>query len=504
MVKVNSAENSETQLSKKSISLLGLIIISMAGTLAIIGPMEVSSFVSSSGQAAMWPVILGFVLFVIVSLPIFEYTKFTNFAGGYYGLAELGFGKAVGKYTSLSNYIFYIFWQTTNFFAMSAIIVDTVDELYNYMIPIWGWILLGLAVLIITNLMSSLHPKLLSQTLIYITIGTTILVVAFIMFVVFKSPYNSIYYLNPVNSYSGFSGVAKGTAIYGFFLFVGYGSTLFYSEEAKNGRRDVWKAVYIGLGLSAVVIALSAYSVVATVPSSSLGVVSNATLPEIVAWIHYIPAPALLILSLIVVIISMLSFGAGAGSQSRLMWSMARDQFIQSIKLRKLSQKNRTPVNSILLQSILALVFAIIVAVSLVSAYGYNIGTVTTAWFAVGSGGTVVWYFHHFIPEFGLFPYLNRRKELKYSPLRKWVVGLVVPIGGSALFVYTFYLGILSDLLEPYFAFMLAAAVSLLGVFIYVVYKAKTNKLGESTVAYMAAESEKVILSDNDTNPNQH
>lgn len=496
MVDVKSGGNSENQLNKKSIGLLGLVIISMAGVLAIIGPMEVSSFVSASGPAAMWPVILGFILFIIVSLPIFEYTKFTNFAGGYYGLAELGFGRAVGKYTSMSNYIFYIFWQTTNFFAMSAIIVDTVDGLYNYMIPIWGWILLGLAVLILTNFMSSLHPKLLSQTLIYITIGTTILVVAFILFVVFKSPYNSTYYLNPANSYNGFSGIAQGTAIYGFFLFVGYGSTLFYSEEARNGRRDVWKAIYIGLALSAVVIALSAYSVVATVPVSSLGTVSNATLPEIVAWIHYIPAPALLILSLIVVVISMLSFGAGAGSQSRLMWSMARDQFVQSVRLRKLSQKNKTPVNSILLQSILALVFAIIVAVTMVSVYGYNVNTVTTAWFAVGSGGTVVWYFHHFIPEFGLFPYINRHKELKYSSFRKWVVGLVVPIGGTALFVYTFYLGILSDLLEPYFAFMLAAVISLLGIFIYVVYKAKANKLGESTVAYMAAEAEKIPLSE--------
>lgn len=496
MVDVKSGGTSENQLNKKSIGLLGLVIISMAGVLAIIGPMEVSSFVSASGPAAMWPVFLGFVLFIIVSLPIFEYTKFTNFAGGYYGLAELGFGRAVGKYTSMSNYIFYIFWQTTNFFAMSAIIVDTVDGLYNYMIPIWGWILLGLAVLILTNFMSSLHPKLLSKTLIYITIGTTILVVAFILLVVFKSPYNSTYYLNPANSYNGFSGIAQGTAIYGFFLFVGYGSTLFYSEEAKNGRRDVWKAIYIGLALSAVVIALSAYSVVATVPVSSLGSVSGATLPEIVAWIHYIPAPALLILSLIVVVISMLSFGAGAGSQSRLMWSMARDQFVQSVKLRKLSPKNKTPMNSILLQSILALVFAIIVAVTMVSVYGYNVNTVTTAWFAVGSGGTVVWYFHHFIPEFGLFPYINRHKELKYSTFRKWIVGLVVPIGGTALFVYTFYLGILSDLLEPYFSFMLAAVISLLGVFVYVLYKAKTNKLGESTVAYMAAEAEKIPLSE--------
>ncbi len=498
MVENRSITQSNDQLNKKSIGLLGLVIISMAGVLAIIGPMEVSSFVGASGPAAMWPVILGFVLFIIVSLPILEYTKFTNFAGGYYGLAELGFGKAVGKYTSLSNYVFYIFWQTTNFFAMSAIIVDTVYELYNYMIPIWGWFLIGVAVLILTNIMSSLHPKVLSRALIYITIATTILVLGFIFYVIIKSPYNSTYYINPANSYSGFTGIAKGTAIYGFFLFVGYGSTLFYSEEARNGRKDVWKAIYIGLGLSAIVIALSAYSVVVAVPTSQLAGVSVATLPEIVAWIHYIPPSALLILSLIVVVISMLSFGAGGGSQSRLMWSMARDQFVNSVKLRKLSKKNKTPVNSIILQSILAFIFAVIVVIVLVSTYGYNVETVTTAWFAVGAGGTIVWYFHHFIPEFGLFPYINKHKDIKYSLVRKWVIGLVVPIAGTALFVYTFYLGIVSDLLEPYFSFMVAAISALFAILLYVIYKSRTNKLGQSTVAYMAAESEKVPLTEDE------
>jgi len=496
VITTNSNKGDENQLSKGSIGLLGLVIISMAGVLAIIGPMEVSSFVGSAGPAAMWPVILGFILFLIVSLPILEYTKIVGFAGGYYGLSELGFGRAVGKFTSLSNYVFYIFWQTTNFFAMSAIVVDTVYELYNYMIPIWGWLLIGIAVLVLTNIMSSLHPKMLSTILIYITIATTILVVIFIAYVIAKSPYNSPYYLNPANSYSGFTGIATGTAIYGFFLYVGYGSTLFYTEEAKNGRRDAWRAIYIGLGLSAIIIALSAYSIVAAVPKSDLSTVASSALPEIVAWISYFPKWALLILSLIVVTISMLSFGAGGGAQSRLMWAMARDKFIGSSWLSRLSKKNKTPINAVILQFITVLIVAFIVAGIMVAVYGYNVNTVTTAWFAAGAGGTIIWYFHHFIPEFGLFPYLTRNKGIRYSAIRKWVVGLIVPIGGTALFVYTFYLGIISDLLEPYFAFLLAAVIALFGILIYVIYRASRGKIGESTVSYMAAEAEKIPLSD--------
>jgi len=480
--------HSNEQLGKGSISLLGLVMLSMAGILPIIGPMEVGAFVSSAGPAAMWPVILGFILFLIVSLPILEYTKLVSFAGGYYGLAELGFGKAVGKYTALANYVFYIFWQATNAFFISALILDTIYYLYSYMAPIWAWILISISTLIVTQFMASLHPKNLSKIITYITIATLILVVSYIGYVILKTPYNSIYYLNPANSYNGFKGIALGTAIYGFFLYVGYGSTLFYSEEAKNGRRDVWRAVYISLGISAIVVALSAYSIVASVPSSSLSVIASSLFPEIPAWIHYIPASALLILAIIVAIISMLSYGAGAGSQSRLMWAMARDNFIRSNWLKKLS-KNKTPVNAIILQLIISVVLTLAILAGMVTFYGYNATTIATAWFAAGSAGTIVWYFHHFIPEFGLFTYVRKNKNIKYSRARLWITGMTVPIIGMVLFIYTFYEGIISDLVEPYFALVMLAVAALIGTALYVIYKARTNSLGESVVSYMAAET---------------
>ncbi len=482
--------NKSEQLSKGSIGLMGLTIISMAGVLAIIGPMEVASFIGASGPAAMWPVILGFVLFLVVSLPILEYTKMTTFAGGYYGLAELGFGRAVGKYTSMTNYAFYLFWQATNFFAMSAITIDTLQVLYGIKIPIWGWILLGTLIILVTNVMGGLHPGRLSKILISITTITTLVVVIFIIYVIIKTPFNSVALLNPANSYSGFRGIAAGTAIYGFFLYVGYGTTLFFSEESINGRKDVWRAVYLGLGLSAIVIALSAYSEVASVPASQFGSVSSATLPELVTWIHYIPASALLILNLFVVAISMLSFGAGAGAQSRLLWAMTRDGFIKNKWLNTLSKKNRTPVNSIIFQFIIILLMALAIAFTLVHFYGYNLTTITTAWFVCGSAGTILWYFHHFIPEFGLFPFLNKNSEIKYSVFRKWIIGLALPIGGTALFIYTFYLGIISDLAEPYFAFVIMDVIILLVILLFIIYKVKTNSIGGSTIEYMVAEAE--------------
>lgn len=71
-------------------------------------------FIGTAGSAAIYVGVLGVAVVVLVSLPILEYTRLVKFSGGYYGLAELGFGKAVGKYTALVNYFFYVFWQVGN------------------------------------------------------------------------------------------------------------------------------------------------------------------------------------------------------------------------------------------------------------------------------------------------------------------------------------------------------------------------------------------------------
>ncbi|MEM3829613.1 MAG: hypothetical protein QXP36_10425 [Conexivisphaerales archaeon] len=43
---------------------------------------------------------------------------------------------------------------------------------------------------------------------------------------------------------------------------------------------------------------------------------------------------------------------------------------------------------------------------------------------------------------------------------------------------------------------MVTAAVSVVGILLYVIYHARTGRLGESTVTYMAAEAEKIQLSE--------
>lgn len=114
----------------------------------------------------------------------------------------------------------------------------------------------------------------------------------------------------------------------------------------------------------------------------------------------------------------------------------------------------------------------------MIKIYGYNLTTITVAWFLAGAAGTTIWYFHHFVPEFGLFAYLQKHKEIKYSLMKKVFVALIIPIAGTALFIYTFYVGIIADLVEPYFALVIVDTIIIIGLILYIIYKTYKKTTG--------------------------
>ena len=449
----------------------------------------VAPFIADTGPAAIWPVILGFIMFALVSVPIFEYTRIASFAGGYYGLAELGFGRAAGKFTALTDYSFYITVGAANAFFIPWLVIDTTYILYNVLLPSWSWILMGVITLAITYFMSIRSAKNLGRILLYVTIAMIVIVTGFILYVIAKSPYNSVDFINPATSTSGLHGILLATAIVGFFLFAGYGSALFYSEEAVNAKKTVWKAVFVGLFISMAIIDLSVYSELVSVPRSQYGALVSASIPEITAWVHFIPPIELFGLNMVIMVVSLIVFGAAGGSAARLLWSLARDDFIKSKWLAQLHGTKGVPQRAAGVNFVLCLIMQISVAGAMVFYYGYNANTIATAWFVSGTAATIFWYLHHFIPEFGLYAYLTKHPIPNFSLIRKIVSELVIPIGGAALFGYTFYEGIISDSVEPYFAFVIMCLVVTLAIIAYVAYKYKKGELGKSVISYSVSES---------------
>ena len=180
------------------------------------------------------------------------------------------------------------------------------------MIPAWGWILISILTLIITFIITIQHPRNLGKILTISILSVLIIVISTAVYVILKSPYNSTYYLSPSSSPTGFAGIALATAVVGFYTFTGYASPLFYSEESINSRKNVWKAIYLGLTISAITIALVTYSEVVSVPYSQLTAIGSSSMPQLVAWIYYFPKVYLFILNLIIAVVSLIAFGGGS------------------------------------------------------------------------------------------------------------------------------------------------------------------------------------------------
>jgi len=476
-------------LKRNSIGFFAFIVLTFTGLAAYIAPIEVSPFFTYAGAAALWPIILGFVLFALVSLPILEYSRIAPFAGGYYGLSELGFGRVSGKFTALVNYSFYNFIQVANGFFIGWLVVDTIDLIYGVLVSFWIWVLVTIVALLVTYLVGSLSAKNLGRLLTVAGTTMAVIVIAFSLYVIIKSPYNSAYYFNPANSSAGFGGIATATAVVGFFLFAGYGIALFFSEEGVQPRKNVWKAIYGGLIVATLIIGIVTYSMLVAVPRGELAAVGTSALPQLVTWIRYIPTPVLVGLNFLIAIIAMLGFGSQTGSQARILYSLGRDDFIKNNWVKKLNPKSSIPSRAVLVNLILALVSMLLVMAIFIHIYGYNPNSIAVAWFVSGTISTLFWFLHHFIPEVGLYPFIRKhRKYIKFSTGRIIVSSLIVPIVATAMFIYIFYLGIVSDLVEPYFGALIGVVILTFVLLGYVIFKYYRHTIGSSAVSDIAKE----------------
>ena len=232
---------------------------------------------------------------------------------------------------------------------------------------------------------------------------------------------------------------------------------------------------------------MSIYSELAGV--SNLSVIANSPIPLLSSYAAYIGRYGLFFFLIANIPISIISWMAAGGGQARLVWAMCRDGFIKSKWLGKLDPKTKIPKNAALLNYILALIMNYAVAGIIFGIYGYNDIAMFYTAFAPFTAATISWYIHHFIPDLSLGAYFVKHK-VKISLARKIATGALAPAFGVALFSYAFYSGIISNEVEPYFAFVVLALLTAVVSAIWVYIKYLKKDLGESAIYYMKAEED--------------
>jgi amino acid transporter len=473
-------ENLKNSLGKNKVGLWAMAFM----TVAAIYPMAMAvsnaaAAVQYGGFAAPLIPIIGALLILLATVPILEYSRIASFAGGYYGLAELAFGKPVGKFVGLENLLYFFSFDVLTSTAFAYVIYTSLTYVSNYTLPSWAFITISIVFMFAMFLITVLDLSISSKVVIISGILQVIVLVVYSAVVIFRSPYNSLQAFNPASAPSGLSGLFLGVILAGFLFYTGYGVPLFFSEEGKASFKDVWKAIVVGVVIPTLVGVVAIYAEVVAVGLPNASALQSDLSPGLAAFIPYLGIPA----AILFIIVALLGQGFGGFvpgmTTARLLFSMSRDNFIGGKSLSKVSKKG-IPINAAIANLIIGIVATVIDEVVMIHFYGLTNG-VFDALFLAGSMAVAFWFIHHIIPDISLAVYLHKKKISLAKP-RNFLISVLAPAGAVILFVYSFYEGY-SSLTEPYFGGLIFVLVSMLVVILYVIIKYKRKTLGESYIS---------------------
>ena len=464
----NQGSSSLNELPAGQLGLWDLVFM----TVAAIYPMAMavsnaSAAVQYSGLAAPLVPLFGALLILFATVPILEYARLTSFAGGYYGLAELGFGLTVGKFLGFFRLFYDLFFDSLTATAFAYEIYTAFYVLYHYEIPGYALVALAIFFIILMYIFTVIKVRITALTNNIIQILQIIILLAFSIYVIVKTPYNTLAAFNPYSAPGGLGGFFLGVVLAGFLFYTGYGTPLYLSEEGVEPFRTVWRAIVYGVIITAVVGVITMYSEVVGIGPKNLSLITSVLNPGLSAYVPYLGAIAGLIF-VIIAWLGQLMGGVSPGLGTvRDIYALARDKFFGEKGYRWLTKLNRhgVPGNSALVNLILGIATTGIIEALMIYFYGLPQGAFY-ALFLSGSNVVAYWFILHFIDDFALTAFY-RKMKISFRKLRNLLIAIVSPIGAAVVFVYSFYMGY-SSLPEPYFAGFIFVILSVIASAIYV------------------------------------
>lgn len=482
-------------LKNKKITLVELVFISMAGIYPMAWIIANSgAAVTYAGFAAPLVPIIGGIFILLVTVPILEYARYTKFAGGYYGLAELGFGKTTGKFVAVENLAYYMVMMMVNANAIPFFMSSSIYYLSGYLIPVYLYILLALFLDFVAFIVTVYNFRLVTKFIIGAVSLQIIVAVVLSAITVLKTPFNSASAFSFSSLPSGTSGLFLGVSVAGFLYYTTYGTNLFFSEESKK-HTDVWKSIVLSVTLMTILGIFAIYAEVAGIGSAAIGSLPSDWNPGVISFGPYIGHYAVLLLVVVAI------FGAalptllvGLGG-SRVLYAMGRDKFFSKKTndyLTRLHPKYNTPSSAAFLILGVTMILILIEDILLVYFYGPFNGFVY-AFLLPASIGTALWFIHHAVPQFAMQGVYRKHLKQSLTKPRNLLIGIVSPLFGTGLFVYSFYEGY-SSLPEPFFGGLISVAVITVVAILIVWVKHKRNSLGDSFIS-----SESLSLTESDS-----
>lgn len=370
---------------------------------------------------------------------LFQFQRKISSAGGYYTYVTRASGPGLGALTGW----LYILFQGFNpagtllffgFVGQQVLATGFHDH------AAWTWLPFSLVAIGVVWLLSYRGIRLSIEYSMVASIAEIIIFLALgVILIAGVGPHNTTAAFSPASSPTGWSGLGLG-ALWGYFIFVGYGGSAPLGEEVRDPHRNISRGVLIAIVGMAVFYLFMGYAVTvgwgihrmagfAALPLPVMTLVTD-KLGTVWFWIV-----AVLLLN------SVLGSGlAQHNAQARVLFSLARDKFVIPPRLAATHPRFQTPHRAILLETTVTLI--------LVLGLGFWIGAYG-GFLLLGAFITLGNLLVHIFANYSLPKLFHRLGEFR------WVWHGAMPWFATILFLFPIYYSIFPvpsfpDNLPPY------------------------------------------------------
>ncbi len=348
-------------LRNNSIGLSGLIFQGMGQLSPLFtfdGILSVASFALGASPLAF---IVGMVASLLTGNTLYQFSKRTASARGYYGYASFG-GKKLSFYVAF----LYIIYQMANMlFVISFLIMifsPALSYLTGFNIPYYYGLF---TVLIILPAFYAVYLgiKTSFKTQFIINIIEIVFVIIVSFSIILTSSDNSYIVFTPVSGYKSlFLGFITGS----FLAYTGYGSIVPLGEEAKVPEKNIGRAIVIMILIIGFIDILISYALVIGFGINNMGNFTGTIIPAFIVIKKHLGIYMSVIFFAFNFVIIYTLFNTVLTALTRNIYAMARDNLIG--KRFSYINNHGTPVNALYLS---LLIFAASLTVSILTFYKF-------------------------------------------------------------------------------------------------------------------------------------
>ena len=323
---------------KRSLSfkmLVFLTINALIGTGIFFAPGIAASI---AGENSIFSWILAAVVSMLIAFVFAELSSMYPKAGGVYEYSKRAFGKTTGFFVG------WISWVVSNI-VIAMLIVGSLDYLtilipFSYSVKIIAAILFVVIVNYISFRGISISGKIL--------VGFSIITLAILALITFSgSTAINLSNLSAISKINGSTALPIIIAtFYAIETFFGWETISYLSEETKNPKKNIPKALLIGTAIISAIVIMIIFVSLTSVPAGELGA---SKYPLLLVASKFFSPSIVKMMSFLVVLTIMGGAASWIITTPRLIYAMAKDKVLPE-SFGRVHKKYQTPYTAILLQ----------------------------------------------------------------------------------------------------------------------------------------------------------